>query len=45
VPEDPGIAELAKLGWAFNTMTASLRRADQAKIAFISDVSHELRTR
>ena len=44
VPEDPGIAELAMLGRAFNTMTSSLRHADQAKTAFISDVSHELRT-
>lgn len=44
VPEDQGIAELALLGQAFNTMTASLRKADQAKTAFISDVSHELRT-
>lgn len=44
VPVDPGIVELATLGGAFNTMTASLRHADQAKTAFISDVSHELRT-
>jgi len=44
VPEDPSIRELAVLGHAFNSMTASLRQADQAKTAFISDVSHELRT-
>lgn len=44
VPEDHEIAELAMLGEAFNSMTASLRHADQAKTAFISDVSHELRT-
>jgi signal transduction histidine kinase len=44
VPEDKGISELALLGRAFNTMTASLRQADLAKTAFISDVSHELRT-
>jgi len=44
VPEDPEITELAVLGRAFNTMTTSLRQADQAKTAFISDVSHELRT-
>ena len=44
VPEDPEIPELAMLGRAFNTMTTSLRHADQAKTAFISDVSHELRT-
>ena len=44
VPEDAQIDELALLGRAFNSMTASLRHADQAKTAFISDVSHELRT-
>jgi signal transduction histidine kinase len=44
VPEDPSITELAVLSQAFNSMTASLRQADQAKTAFISDVSHELRT-
>jgi signal transduction histidine kinase len=44
VPEDPAIAELAVLGRTFNSMTTSLRQADQAKTAFISDVSHELRT-
>ena len=44
VPEDPAISELDVLGRAFNSMTASLRQADQAKTAFISDVSHELRT-
>ncbi len=44
VPEDQKITELATLGRAFNTMTSSLRQADQAKTAFISDVSHELRT-
>ncbi len=44
VPEDPSIDELAVLGRSFNTMTTSLRQADQAKTAFISDVSHELRT-
>lgn len=44
VPADPAIAELAVLGEAFNRMTASLRQADQAKTAFISDVNHELRT-
>jgi two-component system sensor histidine kinase BaeS len=44
VPEDQGIVELAMLGEAFNSMTTSLRLADQAKTAFISDVSHELRT-
>jgi signal transduction histidine kinase len=44
VPVDPGIDELATLGGAFNTMTASLRQSDQVKTAFISDVTHELRT-
>lgn len=44
VPEDGSIRELDVLGRAFNRMTASLRQADQAKTAFISDVTHELRT-
>lgn len=44
VPEDTSIADLRTLGHAFNVMTASLRRADQAKTAFVADVSHELRT-
>ena len=44
VPEDLAITELAVLGRTFNTMTTSLHQADQAKTAFISDVTHELRT-
>ena len=44
VPEDPAIPELDVLGRSFNTMTASLRQADQLKTGFISDVTHELRT-
>ncbi len=44
VPEDASIRELNVLGKAFNRMTASLRQSDQAKTAFISDVTHELRT-
>jgi two-component system sensor histidine kinase BaeS len=44
VPEDGSITELAVLGQAFNHMTANLRQSDQAKTAFISDVTHELRT-
>ncbi len=43
-PEQSSIADLHDLGRAFNAMTASLRRADQLKTAFIADVSHELRT-
>ena len=39
-----GIAELDRVGEAFNAMTESLRRADQAKAAFVADVTHELRT-
>jgi two-component system sensor histidine kinase BaeS len=38
------IAELRRLGQAFNAMTAALRQSDQAKNAFIADVTHELRT-
>jgi signal transduction histidine kinase len=44
VPEGASIRELDVLGRAFNHMTASLRQSDQAKTAFISDVTHELRT-
>lgn len=44
VPEDTAITDLQELGRAFNTMTASLRQADQLKTAFVADASHELRT-
>ncbi len=44
VPAEGDIAELRRVGTAFNAMTASLRRADQAKTAFVADVTHELRT-
>ncbi len=44
VPIDPAIRELSLLGRAFNTMTGSLRQADQVKNAFLADVTHELRT-
>ncbi len=44
VPEDASIHEMAALSRSFNTMTANLRQSDQAKTAFISDVTHELRT-
>ncbi|MFH2102640.1 MAG: ATP-binding protein [Chloroflexota bacterium] len=43
-PMESGIGEIHALGQAFNAMTASLRRSDQAKNAFIADVTHELRT-
>jgi two-component system, OmpR family, sensor histidine kinase BaeS len=43
-PVDGEISELGILGQAFNEMTASLRQSDQAKNAFIADVTHELRT-
>ncbi len=38
------IAELNSLGQTFNDMAASLRQSDEAKKAFIADVTHELRT-
>jgi signal transduction histidine kinase len=44
VPASSGIPELDSLARSFNDMTASLRQADQAKNAFIADVTHELRT-
>jgi len=44
VPVSSNIRELDHLGQAFNRMTANLRQADQAKTAFIADVTHELRT-
>jgi heavy metal sensor kinase len=44
VPADRDIHELHSLGEAFNHMTASLRQSEQAKNAFIADVTHELRT-
>lgn len=44
VPTASGIHELDDLGHAFNAMTESLRQSDQAKNAFIADVTHELRT-
>ena len=43
-PTDEHIAELHDLGQTFNEMAASLRQADEAKKAFIADVTHELRT-
>jgi signal transduction histidine kinase len=44
VPLENGILELNSLGKAFNRMTESLRQSDQAKNAFVADVTHELRT-
>jgi len=44
VPTESGISELNGLGQAFNAMTESLRKSDQAKNAFVADVTHELRT-
>ena len=41
---DSDIVELHSLGETFNTMTKSLRQSDEAKKAFIADVTHELRT-
>ena len=38
------ISELNGLAYAFNAMTANLRQSDQAKNAFLADVTHELRT-
>jgi two-component system, OmpR family, sensor histidine kinase BaeS len=44
VPTQSNIRELNSLGQDFNAMTESLRQADQAKNAFVADVTHELRT-
>ena len=43
-PTDTDIAELHSLGQTFNGMAESLRQSDEAKKAFIADVTHELRT-
>ena len=44
VPVESSIRELESLGQSFNHMTESLERAEQAKNAFIADITHELRT-
>lgn len=44
VPSDTNIRELHALGEAFNEMTVNLRQSNQAKNAFVADVTHELRT-
>ncbi|MFT3891712.1 MAG: ATP-binding protein [Anaerolineales bacterium] len=43
-PTDSNIAELNNLSQIFNVMAESLRQSDEAKKAFIADVTHELRT-
>jgi signal transduction histidine kinase len=44
VPTESNIRELHSLGEDFNYMTASLRQSEEAKNAFVADVTHELRT-
>ncbi len=44
VPIDSDIREIHSLGEGFNHMTTSLRQSEQAKNAFVADVTHELRT-
>ncbi|HLI50255.1 MAG TPA: HAMP domain-containing sensor histidine kinase, partial [Thermomicrobiaceae bacterium] len=39
-----GADEIARLGDRFNMMSASLREADESRRAFVSNVSHDLRT-
>jgi signal transduction histidine kinase len=43
-PANSDIAELRSLSQTFNEMAESLRQSDEAKKAFIADVTHELRT-
>ncbi len=43
-PTAGSIRELDRLGQTFNEMTKNLRQSNQAKNAFIADVTHELRT-
>jgi heavy metal sensor kinase len=44
VSVESNISELHSLKQTFNNMAASLRQSDEAKKAFIADVTHELRT-
>src|SRR5512138_2827294 len=44
VETESNIAELHSLKQTFNDMAESLRQSDEAKKAFIADVTHELRT-
>jgi len=41
---DSGISEIQSLSKTFNEMAENLRQSDEAKKAFIADVTHELRT-
>jgi signal transduction histidine kinase len=44
IETDGSIRELHSLSQTFNDMAESLRKSDEAKKAFIADVTHELRT-
>jgi two-component system, OmpR family, sensor histidine kinase BaeS len=44
VPANSDISEIHSLNQTFNEMAESLRRSDEAKKAFLADVTHELRT-
>jgi len=44
VDPNAGIREIDNLNQSFNQMSANLRFSEQAKNAFIADVTHELRT-
>ncbi len=44
IPAESNIRELSSLARNFNAMTASLRQSEQARNAFIADITHELRT-
>jgi signal transduction histidine kinase len=44
VATDSGISEIQSLSQMFNNMAENLRQSDEAKKAFIADVTHELRT-
>jgi signal transduction histidine kinase len=44
VPTGSGIVELDCLGEGINTMTDNLQHSEQARNAFLADVTHELRT-
>ncbi len=44
VPANSDISELHSLSQTFNEMAESLHQSDEAKKAFIADVTHELRT-